>query len=71
MGNRSLALRLNPGEPGILAGPHAPGCQLADRTAAEPSIVLSWGQQGDSIIEVATMRVPIKPSALFGIALHV
>ena len=32
-----LALRLNGGEPGILAGPDAPGCALARLTAACPA----------------------------------
>ncbi|KRE14321.1 hypothetical protein ASE66_13110 [Bosea sp. Root483D1] len=62
-----LALRLNHGEPGILAGPDAPGCQLADLTAAEPGTVPSWGQQGEFILKVAGIRVLINMSGLFGI----
>lgn len=61
-----LALRLNHGEPGILAGPDAPGCQLADLTAAEPGTLPAWGQQGEFILEVAGMRVLIKLNGLFG-----
>lgn len=62
-----LALRLNHGEPGILAGPDAPGCKLADLTAAELGTIPEWGQQGEFILEVAGMRVLIKLSGLFGI----
>lgn len=63
----NLALRLNHGQPGILAGPDAPGCKLADLTAAEPGAIPAWGQQGEFILEVAGMRVLIKLSGLFGI----
>jgi hypothetical protein len=62
-----LALRLNHGEPGILAGPDAPGCKLADLTAAEPGTIPAWGQQGEFILDIAGMRVLIKLSGLFGI----
>ncbi|HEV7326494.1 MAG TPA: hypothetical protein VGN91_15640 [Bosea sp. (in: a-proteobacteria)] len=63
----NLALRLNHGEPGILAGPDAPGCKLADLTAAERGTIPAWGQQGEFILEVAGMRVLIKLGGLFGI----
>lgn len=62
-----LALRLNHGEPGILAGPDAPGCKLADHTAAEPGTIPAWGQQGEFIVDIAGMRVLIKLCGLFGI----
>lgn len=47
-----LALRLNCGEPGILAGPDAPGCVLEDRSAAVAGTVPKWGQRGTFTIEV-------------------
>lgn len=62
-----LALRLNHGEPGILAGPDAPGCKLADLTAAEHGTIPAWGQQGQFILEVAGIRVLIKLSGLYGL----
>lgn len=64
----SLALRLNRGEPGIIAGPDAPGCVLEDRTAAENGAVPKWGQRGSFIIEVGTMRVRIDMDGIFGIS---
>lgn len=62
-----LALRLNGGEPGILAGPDAPGCMLANRTAAVEGTIPKWGQCGRFIIEVCSMRVCIEMDGLFGI----
>ncbi|HEV2512630.1 hypothetical protein [Bosea sp. (in: a-proteobacteria)] len=62
-----LALRLNHGEPGILPDPDAPGCKLADLTAAEAGTIPAWGQQGEFILELAGMRVFIKFSGLFGL----
>lgn len=63
----SLALKLNRGEPGILASPDAPGCRLANLTAAPGGIVPIWGQDGSFIIEVNTMRVRIDMDRMFGI----
>lgn len=63
-----LALRLNGGEPGILAGPDAPGCVLESETAAAPGSVPLWGQSGTFIITVDAMRVHIEMSGIFGIA---
>ena len=62
-----LALRLNDGEPGILAGPDAPGCVLQRETAAAPGAVPLWGQTGDFIITVDGMRVRIELDGMFGI----
>lgn len=62
-----LALRLNKGEPGILAGPDAPGCKLAQATLAEPETVPLWGQGGSFVIEAAHMRVRIELDGVFGI----
>lgn len=63
----NMALRLNHGEPGILAGPDAPGCMLEERSAAAGNIVPRWGQAGSFIIEVCAMRVRIDMDGLFGI----
>lgn len=63
----SLALRLNKGEPGILAGPEAPGCKLARLTTAEDGVVPLWGQGGCFVITVGRMRVRIEMDGLFGI----
>lgn len=62
----NLALRLNKGEPGILAGQDAPGCML-ERLTAEADAVPLWGQVGSFIIEVKSMRVRIEMDGMFGI----
>ncbi len=62
-----LALRLNGGEPGIIAGDDAPGCVLACETAATPGTVPLWGQTGDFVIAVDGMRVRIEQDGIFGI----
>lgn len=63
----NLALRLNGGEPGILAGPDAPGCVLEERTTAPENTIPQWGQRGRFIIETHGMRVRIDMDGLFGI----
>lgn len=63
----NLALKLNKGEPGILAGPDAPGCMLANMTAAATGEVPLWGQVGEFTIEVQSMRVRIEMDGIFGI----
>lgn len=63
----SLALRLNHGEPGILAGPDASGCALARETAAAPGNVPLWGQKGSFIVTVCGARVRIEMDGIFGI----
>ncbi|WP_222306422.1 hypothetical protein [Rhizobium leguminosarum] len=63
----NLALRLNNGEPGILAGLDAPGCMLESLTAADDGIVPLWGQTGSFVIEVQGMRVRIEMDGIFGI----
>lgn len=63
-----LAVRLNDGDPGIIAHPDAPGCVLARKTAAPSGTVPLWGQQGSFIIEVNDMRTRIALDGLFGIA---
>ncbi|MBC7314495.1 MAG: hypothetical protein H5U11_18540 [Rhizobium sp.] len=62
-----LALRLNGGEAGILAGPDAPGCVLERETAAQLPAVPIWGQTGDLEITVGAMRVRIAMNGVFGI----
>lgn len=64
---QKLALRLNGGEPGILAGQDAPGCVLARMTLAEEGTIPIWGQGGIFMIEAAGMRVRIEMDGLFGI----
>lgn len=63
-----LAGKLNGYEPGILAGPDAPGCVLDRETAAPDGTVPLWGQSGCFEIVVAGMRVRIRMDGLFGIA---
>lgn len=65
-----LALRLNGGEPGILAHDDAPGYVLARGTAAAAGAVPLWGQTGDFIIAVDGMRVRIEQDGIFGICSH-
>jgi hypothetical protein len=62
-----LAVRLNGGEPGILAGPDAPGCALDRATAAAPGALPLWGQSGEFIITVDGMEVRIALDGVFGI----
>lgn len=62
-----LALRLNDGEPGIIAGDDAPGCVLAKKTAAKPGAVPLWGQQGRFTLEVAGTPIDIRMEGVFGI----
>ena len=62
-----LALRLNGGNPGILADDDAPGCVLERETAARPGVIPLWGQQGDFVVGVGTMRVRIEMDGIFGI----
>ena len=63
----ALALRLNDGEPGILAHDDAPGYVLACETAAHPGGVPLWGQDGAFVVDVAGMRVQIEMNGMFGI----
>jgi hypothetical protein len=62
-----LALRINGGESGILAGPEAPGCVLARATSAAPEAVPLWGQTGEFTITVDGMKVRIELEGIFGI----
>lgn len=62
-----LARKLNNGDTGILAHEDAPGYVLARKTAAASGTVPLWGQTGDFIITVGTMRVRIEIEGMFGI----
>ena len=64
---RSLALKLNGGEKGIIAGPDAPGCVLERETAAAPGTVPLWGQLGSFAITLADIRMEIDLEGMFGI----
>lgn len=64
---QKLALKLNGGEPGILAGPEAPGCTLERETAAAPGKAPLWGQVGSFLIEHDGMQVRIEIDGVFGI----
>lgn len=64
-----LAVRLNGGAPGYLAGPDAPGCVLTRETAAAADTVPLWGQAGSFVVTVAGTRVRIRLSGIFGICM--
>lgn len=65
---RNLALRLNGGEPGILAGPDSPGHVLERETAAAPDLLPLWGQLGSYAIDVGDLKVHIELDGIFGIS---
>jgi hypothetical protein len=62
-----LALRLNNGEPGIIAGDDAPGCVLSRKTAARKDAIPLWGQEGCFTIEVGGTQIRIEMDGMFGI----
>jgi hypothetical protein len=62
-----LALRLNHGDPGILADDDSAGRALERASAALPAEMPLWGQKGDFIIEVNGMQVRIEMEGMFGI----
>ena len=64
----NLAVKLNDGEPGILAHEDAPGCVLGRKTAALEGSEPLWGQQGAFIVEIGSMKVRMKMDGIFGIA---
>jgi hypothetical protein len=61
-----LASRLNGGDPGILAGPDAPGCVLERESAAAPGAVPLWGQTESFIVDLRGMRVRVEMEGVFG-----
>mgnify|MGYP001281711116 CR=1 FL=1 len=62
-----LALRLNGGEPGILAHEDAPGYVLEREIAAPTGTVPLWGQTGEFVITMDAMRVRVELDGMFGI----
>jgi hypothetical protein len=62
-----LAVKLNNGEPGILANPDSPGYVLERLTAAEPGTIPKWGQAGDFTIDIDGMKVRIEQDGIFGL----
>jgi hypothetical protein len=64
---RLMAVRVNHGEPGILAGPDAPGCVLQRRCAAAAGRVPLWGQEGRFRVDLDGMLVLIALDGMFGI----
>lgn len=65
---RNLALRLNSGEPGILAHEDSPGHVLERETAAAPDKLPLWGQIGSFAIDVGDLKVHIALDGIFGIS---
>src|ERR1035438_5525071 len=62
-----LAHKLDPENNGILAGPEAPGCFLANATAAPSGTVPMWGQEGDFTVTVGSIPVRVTMDGMFGI----
>jgi hypothetical protein len=63
----NMAVRVNGGEPGILAGPDAPGEVLARRCQAKAGKVPMWGQKGLFNVQVGSCVVQIKMDGMFGL----
>lgn len=64
-----LALRLNRGDPAILADDDSPGYALMRATAAEPGAFPLWGQRGDFRITMNGMQARIEMDGMFGIGM--
>lgn len=64
-----LAVKLNGGNPGIIAGDNSPGSVLARETAAEGAAVPLWGQVGSFTITVQGMPARIDMGGIFGVGL--
>lgn len=64
---RNLAVRLNGGRNGYLAGDDAPGNVLRRETAAPAGTVPLWGQAGSFVLDVAGIAVRIETEGLLGI----
>lgn len=63
----TLAVKLNGGAPGILAGDDSSGHVLARETAAAAGAVPLWGQTGDFIVTAAGVRVRVEMDGMFGL----
>jgi len=64
---RNLALKLNGGDPGILAGENAPGYVLMRKTGSVSGSVPLWGQSGEFVVTVCGMRIRVELDGIFGI----
>lgn len=64
---RKLALRLNGGEPGIIAEPDSPGNVLEREAAAPAGQAPLWGQAGRYVLDIDGMAVRIELEGMFGI----
>ena len=62
-----LARKLNGNKPGIIAHEDAPGCVLAQETAATPGIVPQWEQEGTFQTIAANMALQVTMEGIFGI----
>jgi len=62
-----LANKLNGGEPGILAGPDAPGRLLERHAAAPEGETPRWGQRGNYVLQMRSLEVRVEQDGLFGI----
>ena len=62
-----MAVRVNHGDPGILASRDSPGCIISTRCAARSGKVPLWGQAGRFTITVAGVPVLIAMDGMFGI----
>jgi len=64
---RSLARKLNDGNPGILASEDAPGRVLERLTSAPAGVLPLWGQKAAFEIAVRGMKICVRLDGLFGI----
>lgn len=62
-----VAIKLNGGRHGILAGEDAPGCVLARKAAATRGTVPMWGQDGTFKINASGMNISVDMGGMFGI----
>lgn len=67
---RLLAQKLNGHQPGIWAGPDAPGCVLPRETRAAEGQIPLGGQQGAFEITLAGTRIRAEMESLLGITSH-
>jgi hypothetical protein len=63
-----LAVKLNGGDPAILADDDSPGNVLERETAAPEGEVPKWGQTGSFVIAIAGARVRVEMEGIFGLA---
>lgn len=62
-----LAEKLDRDNRGILAGPDVPGSVLECKIAAPPGTAPVWGQAGEFVVTIGTMRVRVEITGMFGI----